>query len=124
MREIKILQADLLNQYEASWTDVEYQNWLKNHQRPKSRVAPSNWTPVRCATEAWEIAKVFMLPGCKDCDTPEQTDISGMLDVMINAKVFGEKYDQGAATIVSCCPDDVALDDDDKILVIADEERS
>ena len=50
----------------------------------------------------WQLAKVYMSEGkAKSCNTPQSTDPAGILQVMINCKLFGPLLDVNYVKAVS-----------------------
>lgn len=64
------------------------QNLLQNEDRYRT-VSWQNTDAKKWCTSSWELAKCYMPPtGYTDSSTPEETDLNGLLSIMINCKAF------------------------------------
>ena len=96
------LEGDLRKGHQDSWVKERFNELLKKKNGGKiERPCWANWKPAESLDKPWEIAKVFMLPGCEECHSPEESDISALLDVMIKATIFSVQYKYDITTIIN-----------------------
>jgi len=74
-------QSNVCNQ----WLDelIQYHEHL-----PGPKVAWANCDPTLWASQPWEVAKVFQPVGCEHHRNAEESDVAGLLTLMLDCKFF------------------------------------
>ena len=69
---------------------------------PKTKICWQNTNVDDWPVDSWQLAKVFMSPGKKDsCNSLEDTDPAGILQVMINCSHFGQLPDLDLQKVIA-----------------------